>query len=189
MSATLGKLFSVLAVSYFMNLRTTFTTVAAMVALTSISHAESKRTAEYILSDPMTYQNKEVTLDVAFVKPVHWVSPYAGFAFFHAITIDRTDKKPGGAILVAVPIGDSAKFAKKFGTDFDGRNDKDTLRGEFLAAGSARHRQIWLVDTTGKLAEVMAAQKKDFPEESMEGDLGGGPKGGKGFGGHRGEPR
>lgn len=172
-----------------MNLRITLTAAATLVALVSISHAESKRTVEYILSDLVAYQNKEVTLDVAFVKPVHWVSPYAGLAFFHAMTIDRTDKKSGGGILVAVPAVDSAKFAKKYGTDFDGRSDKDTLRGELLAAGSAGHRKIWVLDTTGKLSEMMAAQKKDFPEEAMNSDLGGGPKGGKGFGGRRGGPR
>lgn len=172
-----------------MNLRTTLTAAVALVALVSTSHAESKRIAEYILSDPTTYENKEVTLDVAFVKPVHWVSPYAGIAFFRAMTIDRTDKKPGGGILVAVPAVDAAKFAKKYGTDFDGRYDKETLRGIFLAAGSGRHRKIWLVDTTGKLSEMIAAQKKDFPEEALNDDLGGGPKGGKGFGGHRGGSR
>src|SRR5690606_7194683 len=102
-------------------LRTTCTVALALLALVSTSHAESKRTAEYILSDPAAYQNKEVTLDVAFVKPVHWVSPFAGMAFFQAMTIDRTDKKMGGVILVAIPAVDAAKFAKKYGTDFDGR--------------------------------------------------------------------
>jgi len=172
-----------------MNLKTTLTAAVALVALVSISHAESKRTAEYILSDPTAYQNKEVTLDVSFVKPVHWVSPFAGIAFFHAMTIDRTDKKPGGGILVAIPAVDSAKFAKKYGTDFDGRYDKDTLRGELIAGGGQRHRKMWLIDTTGKLSELMAKSKKDLPEDALDSDMGGGPKGGKGPGGRRGGPR
>lgn len=176
------KLFSAWDVSYSMNLRTALTTTAALIALTSIVHADSKRTAEYYLSDPLNHQNKEVTLDVSFVKPVHWVSPFAGVAFFRAMTTDRTDRKRGGGILVAVPATEAAKFAKKYGTDFDGRTDKTTLRGDFIAGGGTKNRKMWMLDTTGKLTEIMAAQKKNFPDEAFEDGTGPGPKGPRGFG-------
>jgi hypothetical protein len=171
-----------------MNLRTTLA-AAALITLTSFAHAESKRVAEFLLSDPNAYEGKEVTLDVSFVQPVRWVSPFPEIAFFQAMTIDRTDKKGGGGILVAVPAEASAKFAKKYGTDFDGRYDKDTLRGVFIAAGGGRHRKIWMVDTTGKLLELMATRKKDLPEGAQGDDSLGGAKGSKGKGHGHGGPR
>lgn len=150
--------------------------------------ADSKRTAEFILSDPKTYEGQQVTLDVALVKPVHWVSPLPDFAFFHALTIDRTDGRPGGGILVAIPASESASFAKKYGTDFEGRNDKTTLRGAFIAIGGGhRPGKIWIVDTTGELENKMREMKKEFPEEAFGGEEGSGP-GPRGPGGPGGRP-
>ena len=125
--------------------------------------ADSKRTAEYLLSSPQTYENKAVTVDVAAVKPANWKSPFPELAFFHAMTLDRMDHKPGGAILVAVPAADSASFAKKYGTDFEGRFESDPLKGQFLAAGP---RKIWVIDMSGKLAGLLAERKAMWPDEA-----------------------
>jgi len=144
--------------------------------------ADSKRTSEYIIANSADYEGKEVSVDVAFVKPVQWKSPIADLAFFHALTIDRRDHKPGGHILVAVPAADSGSFAKKYGLDFDGRSDSDTLRGKFLASPGERGRaSIWLIDTTGKAADLIKSKKLELKEE---GDENQGPprRGSKGLG-------
>lgn len=121
---------------------------------------ESKRTAEYILASPADFEGKEVTLDVSFVQPVHWKSPVPELAFFHAITIDRVDKKRGGHILVAIPAADAAKFAKKFGMDFDGKNNSDTLHGTLVTApGKGLRPKVWIIDTTGKIQDLVKNQK------------------------------
>jgi hypothetical protein len=125
--------------------------------------AESKRTAEYLLSSPAAFEGREVTLDVAAVKPVQWKSPLPELAFFHALTIDRYDHKPGGSLLVAVPAAQSAAFAKKYGTDFDGRLDSDSLKGLFLASGP---RKTWVLDTSGQLTQLLAERRAALPEDA-----------------------
>jgi hypothetical protein len=143
---------------------------------------DSKHTAEYIIANSAEYEGKEVQLDVAFVKPVQWKSPIPDLAFFHAITIDRRDKKMGGSILVAVKAADSGAFAKKYGMDFDGRGDSDSLKGVFLAApgrGPAERARarIWFVDTTGTAAELVKAKKLELMEGGPnEGREPGGPR-------------
>ena len=142
--------------------------LAALLATATLASAESKRTAEYILTDPAKFQGQEVTLDVALVKPVHFVSPFPEIAFFHALTIDRGDKKPGGGILVAVPAASANAFAKKYGTDFDGRSDMDTLRGTLVAAGPGPRGKIWVLDNSGELVSLMEQRKKDLPPDAAE---------------------
>lgn len=137
---------------------------------------DSKRTAEYLIVNSAEYEGKEVQLDISFVKPVQWKSPIPELAFFHAITIDRRDHKRGGSILVAVKAVDSGAFAKKYGMDFDGRSDSDSLKGIFLAAPGRGHAdkaraRIWFVDTTGTAAELIKAKKLELME--------GGPEDGK----------
>lgn len=154
--------------------------IALVLASTVVASADSKRTAEFILSDPKAYQDQPVTLDVAMVKPVRWISPLPEIAFFHALTIDRRDKKPGGAILVAVPSGDSAKFAKKYGTDFEGKNSSTTLRGTFIAVGAREEkgRGVWVVDTTGRLDALIKERKATLPDDAADGQKGEGrPRG------------
>ncbi|GAB4170170.1 MAG: hypothetical protein Fur0032_08960 [Terrimicrobiaceae bacterium] len=155
---------------------------ATILALAAVNlWADSKRTAEFLLSDPKTYEGREVTLDVAMVRPVQWVSPLPDYAFFHAMTIDRTDGKGGGAILVALPTSESAAFAKKYGTDFEGRNNKTTLRGKFMAAGGNHHRKVWIVDTTNELETKLRDMKKDLPEAAFAGEGGPGGRPGRPF--------
>lgn len=162
--------------------------VLLAAAASSLQAGDSKRTAEYILTTPTEFEGKEVTLDVALVKPVHWKSPAPELAFFHALTIDRSDKKPGGGIMVAIPAADAAQFAKKYGTDFDGRNDMDTLRGTLIAApGKGPRARVWLIDTTGKVGELVK-QKKLIIEDEEEGGFGPqgpGPRGPRGPGSFR----
>ncbi len=84
------------------------------------------------------------------------------------MTIDRSDRKAGGDILMAVPAGDAASFARKYGTDFEGRNDSDSLKGTFLSvarAGGHENSQIWIIDTTGKLAKAIAEKKLSLPAD------------------------
>jgi hypothetical protein len=154
--------------------------LAIVLISTVVASADSKRTAEFILSDPKAYQDQPVTLDVAMVKPVRWISPLPEIAFFHALTIDRSDKEPGGGILVAVPSGDSAKFAKKYGTDFDGKRSSTTLRGTFIAVGGRDHghRGVWVVDTTGKLDSLIKERKATLPDDGNGEQMGEGrPRG------------
>lgn len=154
-------------------------TVLLASAPTLLHAADSKRTAEYLLTTPSEFEGKEVTLDVSFVKPVHWKSPVPELAFFHALTMDRRDDKPGGEILVVVPSADAAKFAKKYGTDFKGRNSMTTLRGVLISTtGGRRHMGIWLVDTTGKVADLVEQNKLAIEN----GERGGGPGAGPGAG-------
>jgi hypothetical protein len=146
---------------------------------------DSKHTAEYIIANSAEYEGKEVVLDVSFVKPVKWKSPIPELAFFHVVTVDRRDDKIGGSILVAVKAADSGSFAKKYGMDFDGRRDSDSLRGVFLAAPGrgpdlkARAR-IWFVDTSGTAVELIKAKKLELVED--------GPDGGRERGDRRGRP-
>lgn len=142
--------------------------LAAVAPLLNAS--DSKRTAEYILTTPTDFEGKEVTLDVSFVKPVHWKSPAPELAFFHVMTLDRRDHKPGGEMLVAIPSGDSAKFAKKYGTDFEGRTESNSFQGTLLAApGGGMQAKVWVLDSTGKLAGLLKENKLRIEEE------GGGP--------------
>ena len=94
------------------------------------------------------------------------------------MTMNRIDYKPGGMIMVAIPSDDAGKFAKKYGTDFQGRNLTHPLTGTLIAAGGHGPDQggrMWLVDTTGKAAALI----KDKKLEGMED---GGPENGPGKG-------
>ena len=155
--------------------------------------SDSKRTAEYILTTPADFEGKEVTLDVSFVKPVHWKSQVPELAFFHAMTIDRRDYKPGGEILVVIPSEDASHFAQRSGTDFKSRNYSNSLKGTLVAApGGRMHAKIWILDTTGKIADLVKQNKLRIEEEGGGGGgAGGGPgpgPGGPGPGGHEHAP-
>ena len=150
-----------------------------LAAVAPLLHAsESKRTAEYILTTPTDFEGKAVTLDVAFVKPVHWKSPNPELAFFHAMTLDRLNHKPGGEILVVIPSTDAAKFAKKYGTSFEGRNESNSLQATLIAApGGRMHAKVWILDTTGKVADLVTQNKLAIVEDEGGGAGGGGPGG------------
>ena len=141
----------------------------------TLQASDSKRTAEYILTTPADFEGKEVTVDVAFVKPVHWKSPVPELAFFHAMTLDRNNNKPGGGILVTILSEDAAHFAQKYGTDFKGRNVSNSLKATLIAApGGRMHDKVWILDTTGKTADLVKQNQLVIE------DVGGGP----GDGGH-----
>lgn len=146
------------------------TLTIVLLAAASPLRAESKHTAEYFLTTPQEFVNQLVSLDVAFVKPVHWVSPNPDFQFFHAMTIDKTDKKPGGGILVAVKSADASAFARKYGTDFEGKSATTALKGLFLAGGGAKGRmKVYLVDTTGELKALFDAGEFALPADPADG--------------------
>ncbi|MBT8037570.1 MAG: hypothetical protein KJO21_08505 [Verrucomicrobiae bacterium] len=139
------------------------TTALFLFGSTGISSAaDSKRTANYILSMPESYEGKTVTLDVAAVRPVKWKSPIPELAFFHATTVDRRSDRFGGVILVAVPKEDSAAFVKKYGLTVENRNDKDTMKGLLIPSG--RHR-AWVVDQSGILADILKKGNIDLPND------------------------
>lgn len=154
------------------------TVVACFGLLSPSAQAESKRTAEYYLTTPATFEGKEVTLDVAMVKPVQWKSPLPEIAFFHAATIDRVDRKPGGEIMVAIPSANAEAFARKYGTEFKGRNDMTPLKGILTAVGGGqegRHPKMWIIDATdGLLQKAIAEKRLNFPEEAGRPGQGGG---------------
>jgi hypothetical protein len=145
-------------------------TVVALLAAGSFVNAQSKRTADFLRLAPQTHEDKEVTVDVSMVKPVLWKSPLEDVSFFHALTIDRTVHKGGGTILVAVPAADAEKFAKKYGTTFDGRNDKDKLTGTFILVSGRGPSGFWLIDTTGKLAQLIKDKKLQMPDAAKQPD-------------------
>jgi hypothetical protein len=151
-----------------------------LAAVAPLLHAsDSKRTAEYILTTPADFEGKEVTLDVSFVQPVHWKSPNPELAFFHALTLDRRDYKPGGEILVVILSADASRFAKRYGTDFKSRSYSNSLKGTLVAApGGRMHAKVWILDTTGKVADLVKQKQLSIVE-----DEGGGGGGGRGPGG------
>jgi hypothetical protein len=159
---------------YCMKTKHILTMVLLAVSAPLSFAGDSKHTAEYVLANSAEYEGKEVVLDVSFVKPVKWKSPIPELAFFHAITIDRRDKKMGGGVLVAVKAADAGSFAKKYGMDFDGRRDSDSLRGVFLAApgrgpDSRARARIWFVDTTGTAVELIKAKKLELTDDGPDG--------------------
>ena len=165
-----------------------------LAAVAPMLHAsDSKRTAEYLLTTPADFEGKEVTLDVAFVKPVHWKSPVPELAFFHAMTLDRRDYKPGGEILVVILSEDASHFAQRYGTDFKSRSYSNSLKGTLVAApGGRMHAKVWILDTTGKVADMVKQNKLRVEEEGGGGGAGGGPGPGgpgPGPGGHEHGPR
>lgn len=141
-----------------------------LVVAPQVQAADSKRTAEYILSTPAEFEGKQVTLDVAFVQPTHWKSPIPELAFFHAITVDRRERQHGGSIMVVVDAASAASFAKKYGTDFE-RGESSSLTGVLVSTPPRPKMpgQFWILDTTGKAKELMASGKLEIPQEKGPG--------------------
>jgi hypothetical protein len=143
-------------------------TVAVLLASCIPGHAESTRTADSLRIHSQTHLDKEVTVDVSMVKPVHWKSPLADVVFFHALTIDRTEDKSGGSILVAVDAAAAGKLSDKYGTNFDGRNDKDKLTGTFILVSGNGPSGVWMIDTTGKIAALIREKKLALPDGAKQ---------------------
>jgi hypothetical protein len=164
-----------------MKTRSTLLAVVLALSAPQLHAGDSERTADHILTTPSQFEGKQVELDVAFVQPVKRKSPVAELAFFRAFTMDRKDRKPGGAILVAVLASEAEGFSKKYGTDFEGRYEKDTLTGTLMAApGRSPREQVWLVDTTGRAAELLKEARANLADEEA-GERGAGGERGRGF--------
>jgi len=150
------------------------------VSATLTAGTPSKKTAKYILSLPSQYEGKEVQLDVAMVKPIHRKIRVSELAFFHAMTYDKANKSPGGEILVAILASDAEKFVKKYGLDREGKKNPDTtlLKGTFMTMPGGLGKRggpdgrcgplgrIWFVDTTGKAAELIKANKLSMDDDA-----------------------
>lgn len=144
-------------------------TMTFLIAACTSGYADTNRTADFLRINPQNHLDKEVTVDVSMVKPVHWKSPLPDVAFFHALTIDRTEDKAGGSILVAVDAAEAGKFAKKYGTNFEGRNDKDKLTGSFILVSGNGASGLWIIDTTGRIAQLIKEKKLVLPDGAKRG--------------------
>lgn len=146
-----------------------FLLVLLAVVAPRLHAAGSQRTAEYLLTTPSEFEGKKVTLDVSFVQPVQWKSPHPDLAFFHVVTLDRRNYKPGGRILVVIPSAEASKFAKKYGTNFEGRSESNPFSGVFVAApGGKKKKSVWLVDSTGKIGDLVKQNKLTIEDEGGE---------------------
>jgi len=143
---------------------------ASSVIVLPLHASDSKRTAEYILATPSDFEGKEVTLDVAFVKPVQWKSSVPELAFFRAMTLDRRDYKPGGHILVAIPAASAGAFSKKYGMDFEGRRESNSLKGTLLTGPNRmKKNRIWFIDTSGQAQALIKDNKIALEEDGPAG--------------------
>jgi len=124
----------------------------AVFAVSPFAIADSRYTANSILSEPSKYEGKAVKLDVTSLRPVRFKSPVPELQFFRAMTFDRWDNKPGGAIIVAVDAAQADEFTKKYGVS--GRNSQR----------EGRRASVWIVDTTGKAAELLENLGDAAPE-------------------------
>lgn len=143
-------------------------TLSACLA-TPLHAADSKHTAKYIITNSAEYEGKEVSLDVAFLRPVHWKSPNSEISFFRASTKERGGKE-GGFILVAIRAADSEKFSRKYGLN-ESRRDTDTLKGVLRSArarGAKRGNGVWVLDTTGRLQDLLKDGKFELPDEKED---------------------
>ncbi len=119
-------------------------------------HADP-RTANGVLAEAKEFINKEVRLDLAFLRPVRWASPVPGVAFFHAMTYDKRNTAPGGEILLAAPEDQSAALAKKYGVTLESRRPATTsLRATLRSTSTDENRGIYYLDLTdGKFSTAL----------------------------------
>jgi len=169
-----------------------FSACLAFVIASSVAIADSRYTANAILADAIENEGKEVKLDVVSVRPMRWKSPIPELTFFQAMTYDRWDNKPGGAIIVAVDSAEAERFTDKYGVGRDGRST-DTLKGILIsgpgrdaAAGQAGEKPqrlkakaagprgaqrgggVWIVDATGGKALDLIKDREDLSERFGE---------------------
>jgi len=139
----------------------------AVFAVSPFAIADSRYTANSILSEPSKYEGKAVKLDVTSLRPVRFKSPVPELQFFRAMTFDRWDNKPGGAIIVAVDAAQADEFTKKYGVGRDGRSTT-RLEGTLISGRNSkregRRASVWIVDTTGKAAELLENLGDAAPE-------------------------
>jgi hypothetical protein len=78
--------------------------------------ANTTRDAQYYLNTPEKFENKPITLYVAFVRRSGAVD-VKDSVLFSAYTMDRDDKSTS-YINVLVPQSKAESFARRYGTDF-----------------------------------------------------------------------
>lgn len=157
-------------------MKRSLTPLLAALFLTGTALADSKYTANAILAKAEEYEQKDVKLDIASVRPMRWKSPIPELAFFWAHSYDRWDNKPAGGILVVVDADQVDQFTRKFGVGRDGRST-DVLRGTLITVRgeSSRHPGgFYLIDTTGGRAEELIRNNRELDdrlaEDSGDGD-------------------
>ncbi len=118
-------------------------------------------TANQILANPDKYKGKEVSLDVALLRPIRWASPVDDFAIFHAMTYDKREKAPGGEILIVVPESSREELVRRYGVAVDGnRRNVSTrsLRGNLQTTRGGAGGLFYLDLTDGAAAEIITEQ-------------------------------
>jgi hypothetical protein len=138
--------------------------------------ARHPNTAEWYLANASDYEGKEITLDVAMVKPAHWKSPDPGIAFFHALTFDKKEDQRGGAILMMVPDSLRGKIVKKYEMNVDRGNldNTDRLKGVLRVIPRKRPgKGLYVLDYEGLAWPLIKdkVEKMELEENAEQSDF------------------
>jgi hypothetical protein len=90
--------------------------LSLLAAISIHAVANTTRDAQYYLNTPEKFENKPITLYVAFVRRSSAVD-VRDSVLFSAYTMDRDDKSTS-YINVLVPQSKAESFARRYGTDF-----------------------------------------------------------------------
>lgn len=156
--------------------QTTYSTLCLLLSglfILSSQAALSKKTADYVILHATELEGKSVTLDVVGVRPMRMLSPIPDVTFFHAITFDDREDRPGGPILVAVPANQGEKFAEKFGSLNPRSKRVEKMSGILIPSSGSPDRKgkVWMIDYEGLSGAVLANHTHVIiPEEKPEGD-------------------
>jgi len=139
--------------------------LAALMALSSAMAANkpSPTSAEFYKLNPEKYADKEITLEVSFLRAFDRKSPVPQLKFLHAATYDTKNGIPGGIITVVIPAGDLEKLLKKYGSFPEGGRPwnwkSEKMRGIFRI-GPRGH---FYLDVSGDAAALLNG--RDFPDD------------------------
>lgn len=141
--------------------------LTALLALSSAMAANkpSSTSAEFYKLHPEMYADKEVTLEVCFLRAFDRKSPIPELRFFHAVTFDSKNNVPGGVITLAVPTETVDKMVKKYGSFPEGGRrwnwESEKLKGVFRI-GVHGH---YYIDVSGNAATLLNG--RDIPDEPV----------------------
>jgi len=135
----------------------------------------SDRTANGILANPAKYEDQNVNLDVAFLRPVRWTSPVPDVAFFYAMTYDKRNRSFGGEILLAAPEATRDTLVRRYGVTRDGGKRKAPSTNQLRAVlrstgetGQAGRSFYYLDQTDGEISEVLRQKRGELGKRLRE---------------------
>ena len=132
----------------------------------ALTASAAEKTANEILATPEKYEGKPVPLEVAFLRPARWKSPFEDTGFAFAMTADSRGKEHGGEILIAFPEIEREALMKKYGVTRDLRGKKlstKTLKGTLTSSSEDGQKGVWFIDLTeGKILEELAKKNEQF---------------------------